>query len=298
MYTPYVLILMLPKLPFIVQSGIIKLLMKVRSWYNMKNPFGWLMVGLFALTSAPVSAAISQGYPASTNIPAGTIVSLAADGSGKVVPTDATSANRIFGVVAPAGNSTITLGAASGQVLVTTSGIATVFVSTEAGNITSGDPITLSSIAGVGEKLAQEGRVVGIAEGSLTPSSPGVLSSTVGTGASKKQVFVGEININVGVTSYVVQTKATGVLGEFQGFANSVAGKQVNQTKLIIAGIILLVTLISVSVLLYSAVRNSIVAIGRNPLSRGSVFRSLIQVILFALVILAISSGIMYLVIR
>jgi hypothetical protein len=55
--------------------------------------------------------------------------------------------------------------------------------------------------------------------------------------------------------------------------------------------------LISITVLLYGAVRNSIIAIGRNPLSRSSVLKGLLQVGLISVIILGAAGGAMYLVI-
>jgi len=272
--------------------------MKVRYRHNLRHVLGWLVVGGWVLSAGPALAALSVGYPARTNIPAGTIVALANDGSGGVVVADQTSAARTIGVVVAPDQTTLSLGAATGQVQVVTSGLATVFVSTANGNIKSGDPVALSTIAGVGEKATSSGRIVGIAQGAFSDATSNVQSATVGSGATKRQVSLGEVTIQVGVTSYSVQTPAAGVLGAVQNIANSVSGKAVAVVRLYVAAFILLAAVICSTVLIYSAVRSSIVAIGRNPLSRKSVFRSLAQIILVVILILAVASGAIYLVIK
>jgi hypothetical protein len=272
--------------------------MKVRYRHNLRHAIGWLVVGGWLLAAVPALAALSQGFPADSNIPAGSIVALAADGSGKVVAATPALGDRAIGVVVEAGDSSLSLGAPSGQVQVITSGQATVFVSTAGGDIKSGDVIGLSPVAGVGMKATTSGRIIGIAQASFSASSPGAQSSTVGSGNATKQVALGEIPIQVGVTSYAVQTPATGVVGLVQNFANTIAGKPVAELRLIIGGAILLAAIISATVLLYSAVRNSIIAIGRNPLARGAVYRSLAQILLVVAVILAVAGVAVYLVIK
>ncbi len=67
--------------------------------------------------------------------------------------------------------------------------------------------------------------------------------------------------------------------------------------RIIIAFIIFFTTLLTVSVLLYSAIRNSIISIGRNPLSQAAVYKGLSQVFVLVLVILIVAFGSIYLVV-
>jgi len=270
----------------------------VRNRHNLRRLIGWLVVGGWVLSAGPVLAALSVGYPAHSNIPAGTIVSLANDGSNGVVIADQTSLARTIGVVVAPDQSSLSLGAATGQVQVVTSGLASVFVTTANGNIKSGDPIALSTIAGVGDKATTSGRIIGIAAAAFSDATPGVQSATVGSGASKRQVSLGEVEIQVGVNSYSVQTPISGVLGAAQNIANTVSGKSVAVVRLYVAAFILLIAVVCSTVLIYSAVRSSIIAVGRNPLSRKAVFRSLAQIMLVVILILAVAAVAMYLVIK
>ena len=272
--------------------------MKVRDWHILRRALGWLVVGGWVLSAGPVLAALSVGFSAHSNIPAGTIVALANDGSGGVVTADTNSQQRMIGVVVASNQTSLSLGANNGQVQVVTSGLAPVLVSTANGNIKAGDPITLSSIAGVGMKATQSGRIIGIAAGSFSDASPGVQPATVGSGVSKREVSLGEVQLQVGVNSYSVQTPISGVLGAFQNIADTISGKTVAVVRLYIAAVILLAAVISATILIYSAVRNSIIAVGRNPLAKRSIFRSLAQILLVVVLILGLAAGAIYLVIK
>lgn len=267
--------------------------------HNLRRALGWLVAGGWLLMALPVmAAALSQGYPAQTDIPAGSIVALSTASSGEVVMATPAMAERTIGVVVAPGDSSLSLGASSGQVQVVTSGQATVFVSTANGDIKSGDPIALSTIAGVGMKATAAGRIIGIAQGSFTSQTPGAEPTTLGSGSSTRQVYVGEIPLQVGVTAYSPQLTGSGVLGVVQNFANTVSGKPVTALRLLIAGAVVLVALISATVLLYSAVRNSIIAIGRNPLAKGSVLKGLAQILALVAVVVVVAGGVAYLVIK
>jgi hypothetical protein len=249
--------------------------MKVRYRHNLRRIIGWLTVGGLLMGTSPALAALSQGFSSQSNLPAATIVALSASTPGTVVIADQTSLPRVIGVVVASGDSSLSLGAATGQVQVVSSGLASVFVSTAGGAIKSGDPIALSTVAGVGMRATSSGRIVGIAQGDFSQTTPGAEASSVGSGASAKQVWLGEVEVQVGVTAYSVQTPVSGVVGAVQFAA-----------------------ILSSTILLYSAVRNSIIATGRNPLARKAIYRSLAQILLVVTLILLVSAGAIYLVIK
>ena len=246
-------------------------------------------------------ASLSQGYTASGTIASGSLVSLDQT-AGTVITTDATNDDRLFGVTVPAGSTSLSLGSSSGnQVQVVTTGSAEVLVSNEDGKIQVGDAISVSSIAGVGEKAPSgKHRIIGTAQANFDATGADTTSRTIkdGTGASK-QVSIGQVPVVIAVADYT--TNAGGQDYQLptwlQNFSNQVAGKSVAPIRIIVAGIILLVTLVSVTVLLYAAVRNSIISIGRNPLSRTPVLRGLLVVMGIVGALLAVSGGAMYVVI-
>jgi len=89
-----------------------------------------------------------------------------------------------------------------------------------------------------------------------------------------------------------------GAVAAVQNLANSLAGRPVASSRLLAALVILLIGVASSTVLLYAAVRNSIVAVGRNPLARTAIFKSLAQILAVIVAILAVSGLAIYLIIK
>jgi hypothetical protein len=246
-------------------------------------------------------ASLSQGFATSNPIATGSLVALDEKSSGAVVTADTTNVGRLFGVVVPPSSASISLsGTGTGQVQVVTSGTANVLVSTAGGDIKVGDYITISPIAGVGQKVGDSNtRVVGTAQTDFNGSGDGVTKRTIDDGNSKREVAIGQIPVVIAVSSYTSTDgkQPYAIPNWLQSLSNTLAGKAVSPIRIIIAGLILIVALISITVLLYSAVRNSIISIGRNPLSRSSVLRGLLQVVAIAIGILGVTAVAMYLVI-
>jgi hypothetical protein len=254
-----------------------------------------------AFAAAPALASLSQGFATTSPIASGSLVALDEHASGTVVTADSNNVGRLFGVVVPPSSASISLsGNSSGQVQVGTSGTAEALVSTAGGDIHVGDYITVSPIAGVGQKVgADSTRVVGTAQADFTATTDGATKRSVDTDKGKREVAIGQIPIVIAVSSYTATDgkQPYAIPNWLQQLSNNLAGKAVSPIRIIIAGLMLLVALTSITVLLYSAVRNSIISIGRNPLSKVPVLQGLIQVILIAGVILALTAGGMYLVI-
>ncbi|HSX01080.1 MAG TPA: hypothetical protein VLF67_02450, partial [Candidatus Saccharimonas sp.] len=179
-----------------------------------------------------------------------------------------------------------------------TTGSVTALVSTEGGSLKVGDPIMVSTVAGVGMKASGRVRVIGTAQSPFDGSGDGIAKRTVDTAKGKQEISIGQIPVLIAVGQYNPEAGSNSAVPTWlQDFSNALAGKDVSPLRIVIAGLILLVTLVTVTVLLYAAVRNSIISIGRNPLSRGSVLRSMLEVILISAGIMAVAVIAMYLVI-
>lgn len=268
----------------------------------MRTRIMLVIAGVLALLSAaPAWASLSQGFATTQTIATGSLVALDSKSSGTVDVADTNNVARLFGVVVPPAAASISLsGTGSGQVQVVTSGTAATLVSTAGGNIKVGDYITVSPIEGVGQKVGTDStRVVGQAQADFDGSGDGVTKRTIDTDQGKKEVAIGQIPIVISVSTYTsTNGKQNYVVPSWlQNLSNTLAGKSVSPIRIIIAGLILLVSLVSVTVLLYAAVRNSIISIGRNPLSKKGVLSGLMQVVIITGIILALTAGAMYLVI-
>ncbi len=246
-------------------------------------------------------ASLSQGYATTTPIPDGSLVALDTKSAGSAVVATLDNSDRLFGVAVPPSAAAVSLGGSNpnGQVQVVTTGSANTLVSTAGGDIKVGDYIAVSPIAGVGQKAVGKVRVIGTAQADFNGSGEGVTRQTItdATGA-KKEVIIGQIPVVISVATINNDTSQTYTVPSWlQSFSNQLAGKSVSPVRIIIAALILLVSLVTITVLLYSAVRNSIISIGRNPLSRGSVLRGLLEVILISAGILVLAAVAMYMVI-
>ena len=247
--------------------------------------------------AGPAWASLSQGFTASSPIATGSLVSLDEKSSGSVIVADTTNVGRLFGIVVPPSSASISLsGTGSGQVQVVTSGTANVLISTIGGDIHVGDYITISPIAGVGQKVGTSStRIVGTAQADFNGSGDGVTRRSIDDGSTKREVAIGQIPVIVAVSTYTGDGRQSYVVPNWlQNLSNTLAGRSVSPIRIIIAGLILMIALASTTVLLYAAVRNSIISIGRNPLSRSSVLRGLLQVVAIAAGILAVTAGATY----
>jgi len=260
---------------------------------------GMAAMGAVLFMAPAAVASLSQGFATTTPVAVGSLVALDAKTTGNVVVADINNSERLFGVAVSPSSAEISLGSGNaGQVQVATTGSATVFVATTNGAIHVGDYIAVSPIAGVGQKAVGKSRVIGTAQVDFDGSGANVTRRTVDTGSGKKEVAIGQIPVIISVTNYTTDDGQNYQVPTWvQNFSNVLAGKPVTPVRIIIAAIILIISMISVTVLLYAAVRNSIISIGRNPLSRGSVYKGLLQILLVALVVLGVGIGAMYLVI-
>lgn len=232
-----------------------------------------------SLLNAQGAAAIAQGFTTTeTNLTSGALMCLKAGSSNTVELANSDNAERLVGVVGD--KNLIELGNDTGNsnTQVVTSGVTLGLVSDANGEVTAGDKITASPIDGVGMKATSNVQVVGIAQAALSTVSTKTQSVSAQDG-SKIDVHIGQIPVQVNVTFYVPPSTNNSFLPPFlQSFANSVGGKDVSPVRVIIATLILLLAFISIAVLLYSAVKSSIISIGRNPLSEKAVRKSIFQI--------------------
>lgn len=258
-------------------------------------------IGVYAVDSGSGSV---QGYSADQPIDFGTIVELA-DRENRVVKiASQKELNKMFGVVVDPQRLPIRLssGNLKNETYVAVSGTYSVLVSTQGGNITAGDYITLSSLNGIGMKAGTEeesvlGRAVAdFNEGSVIRGTAdikdvdGNLISSVKLGSIAVTIDIQE-NPNEESTEVNVPDilKRTG---------QAIAEKEVSAIRIYISMAITAVSLITALVVLYVGIRSSVISIGRNPMSKKSIFRALLEVILTSAVILVIGLFAVYLLLR
>ena len=277
---------------------IMSLVRNTRQTLGNERMRAWLVAALCTALIFPALAhaltTISQGYTTSKTLSLGSLVSLQKDTADRVEPASTSNVENLFGVVIENESSllTVTNGEAN-QVQIATSGTVPVLVSDINGPIKRGDSITASPISGVGMKANGNVRVIGIAQNDM--------------GAGKKQTFkdksgkedsanIGEVSVLINVAYFFKEPEKTIIPSAVQNLANALAGRQVSAVPILISAGIFLVTLIVVSSIIYSMIRSSIIATGRNPMSQGAIYRDIIQLSALVLGILSVGLIAIYLV--
>lgn len=234
---------------------------------------------LLALNVTPVgasSANISHSYAADGNIPNGSLVSLDAQRSNYVQASNSSNGQRLLGVAVASNDSLLAVDATQGDVQVATSGTASVLVSNVDGDIGVGDQIAVSPFNGVGMKAEAGDYIIGLAQTPFSNSTAGASSQTVTDRSGHQQtVQVGEIRvaIAVGTASNANQLNALQRLGK------SLTGHVVSTPRIIISLLVAVVAIIALITLIYASIYGTIISIGRNPLAKFAVFRSLSSVL-------------------
>ena len=83
-----------------------------------------------------------------------------------------------------------------------------------------------------------------------------------------------------------------------QRVGEAIAEKEVSPIRIYLSMAIAAVSLIAAIAVLYAGVKSGVISIGRNPMSRKSIFRALIQVILTCILILVIGLFAVYLLLK
>ncbi len=242
-----------------------------------------------------------QGYSAEAPLDNGTIVQL----SGKKVKI-ATQAElqNMFGVTVDRNSLSVTLSseALENEVFVASSGTYNVLVSTQGGSIASGDYVTLSSVNGVAMKAGTEEKTV-FGRANAAFDGKGVVYGTTTLkdtdGNVNQTVTLGSIPVTIDIKKNPNEKSTKVEVPEFlERIGQAIAEKEVNPIRIYLSLGITAISIIAAIVIIYAGIRNSIISIGRNPMSRKSIFRALLEIILTSILILIIGLFAVYLLLR
>lgn len=243
-----------------------------------------------------------QGYASATALQTGTIVQLAS--GNQVAPATQSKLQNMFGVVVDPSQLLVsnTNTSLANEAYVAVSGTYNVLVSTQGGSISSGDYITMSSLDGVGMKASTaQSTVLGRAEASFNSSSVSLgtetLKDTAGNPTQTVTLGLVPVSINIEHNPNVKSTKVD-VPQWLQRLGLQVAEKQISPVRIYLSMAITGISLITAIVMLYAGIRNAVISIGRNPMSKKSIFRALLEVILTSILILIIGLFAVYLLLK
>jgi hypothetical protein len=252
---------------------------------------------LTVLGLAPVgasSANLSHAYHSSTAIKNGSIVSLDPTKQDYIVPANLDNGSKLLGVVVASNDSLIAVDAAPGTVQVATSGSATALVSTLNGDIHVGDQVGVSPFNGVGIKALPGSRVIGLAQTSFSAKSSEGISQTVTDKQGKKSTIkVGYVQVNIAIGTNATILTADN-LNSLQKFAKTITGRTIPTDRVILSMAVAIVALFALVTLIYASIYGSIISIGRNPLAKYAVFRTLGSVMGLALLTAVVSGVTIY----
>ena len=268
-----------------------------------------LVVGIAAATVSPVLAVNNgggsvQGYAAETPLDYGTIVQLTEKDSSTVKIATEDSLDKMFGVTVDRAQLLLATSDESlkNEVFVAVSGTFNVLVSNQAGPIAVGEYLTMSSVNGVLMKAGTDEKTV---FGRATQAFDGK-GITLGTttlkdtdGKENQKVAIGSIPVTVDIKHNPNdKTTKVNVPDFLERVGLAVAEKEVSPIRIYLSIGIMALSIIAAIAMIYAGVRNSVISIGRNPMSRKSIFKALLQVILTGLLILIIGLFAVYLLLR
>jgi hypothetical protein len=265
------------------------------------KPVVAIILSVTALGGLVVAQEFTQGFASDEQLLRGAVVSRVADDDTKVEGARADAIDRLYGVVVRSNETAVVLTNDTSGALVATSGQYEMLVSNINGEVTEGDYLTASPIAGIAMKADQrQDKTIGQALQSFDTTDTNNILATrtiTSTDGTDKTVAIGRVLADLDVRnnplSFGVQAPEVLIrLGE------AIAGGPVAVTRVWGALGVLALSFITGSVIFYAGVRTSIIAIGRNPLSKASVLRGFLQVTAISLSIFIIGGFAVYLILK
>ncbi len=232
-----------------------------------------------------------QGFKTNGNLQPGLIVALSQASANTVEAAPANDSSRIYGVVINQNDAPVTLNQQGQKAFVASGGNFPVLVSTANGAIKPGDYVSMSNTDGIGAKA--------------TNQQPTVLGQALAGFDGNKNVIshiggyaVGSISVTVNPTKNPLLLNDVAVPSAVRKIGETVAGKTVSGLRLYAALVVFIVAASVAGIMLWVGVRNGMVAIGRNPLSRTSIMSGLLQVIEVAVLIFLVGLFAIYLILK
>jgi hypothetical protein len=269
----------------------------------------FIVVGLIlfvVFVARAMAQDVAQGYLSDTSLQLGMVVEQKPGDPSRVQPLGQKSEANMLGVVVAPNDAPVSLSNNEGknQVYVATYGQYDVLVSSQNGTINVGDTIAISALDGVGMKSDDSrasilGKAIESFDGKGKVQSTAQLKTSLG---GTQTVAIGRIAVDVNVAHNPAYnppvTTPDGVPNFLAEAAQIVTNKPVGALRIYSSLAILVVTVIISGILLYSGVRTSMIAIGRNPLAKRSILRNLLQVVLIGMIILIIGLIAVYLLLK
>lgn len=264
---------------------------------------GVVATAVFGALVAAQSGTGIQGYAADRPLDSGTIVELTGENADRIKAATQEELQNMFGVVVDRNQLPVTISSEGleNEAFVAVSGTYTVLVSTQGGDISSGDYLTLSSLSGIAMKAGTEEAVVfGRANAPFNESSVTRGTTTLrDTDGNQRTVSLGAVPVTIDIRRNPNEVSTTVNVPEpLQRVGEAIAEKEVSPIRIYLSLAIATISTITALVIIYAGIRNGVISIGRNPMSKKSIFRALLEVILTSFLILIIGLFAVYLLLR
>lgn len=249
--------------------------------------FGLVSLIFVSQTHPLFAQGLTQGFKTDDALQRGMMVRLSKTDSGKVTFLTNDSVDEMSGVVVSRNDSPLTVSDDSQQVFVANSGQYEVLVSNQNGNIGIGDYVTISALAGVGMKAGNTQQLIlGKSVNGFDPNNGSLSSTKLKTASGQEQtVNLGFTTVDIDITRNPLLKGEAQVPTALRKIAEGIAQKDVPANRIYAAiGVMIMTSLISM-IVLYAGIRSAMIALGRNPLSRKTIMRSMIQVVIISLII-------------
>ncbi len=282
------------------------MLIKIKQHLSIKSIMASLGLLLLCLLSAahPLQAqTVTQGYSSDEVFQRGMLVSLKENDATKIEPADDSNSKRLHGLVVNANDASVTLSNtdAKSQTFVATVGRYEGLVSDENGSIKAGDYISISKIRGIGKKADDKATaVIGKALVDFD-GTKNVLSTTdlKDNGGVTQKIHITRILLDIGIgANPLAKPETVNLPGFLKRATDALVHKSVSPLRVYLSLLILLASVAIAGSMLYAGVRSSMISIGRNPLSKQSIVRSLIQVIITSFIVFIIGIFGVYLLLK
>lgn len=244
-----------------------------------------------------------QGYDSDKPLDDGTIVQLTGKNADSVKVATQAELPNMFGVTIDPAQLPLRIssGVRKNEEFVAVSGTYNVLVSTQGGTIGAGDYVTLSSLNGIAMKAGTEEKTVfGRAAAGFDGKGVALGTATLKDSAGNtRKVTLGSIPVTIDIRSNPnTKTTKVNVPSFLERVGLAIAEKEVSPVRLYISVAIATISLIAAIAVLYAGVRSGVISIGRNPMSKKSIFRAILQVILTSLLILIVGLFAVYLLLK
>jgi len=266
---------------------------KMKHWLTLKrfaSLFALALLITMTLAGSLTAQSVTQGYGTDESLQKGMLVGLKDGDTSKVIPINVEQLDKILGVVVDASDSPITLSDEAQKVFVATVGRYEVIVSDQQGEIKPADYVTASALSGIGMLAGfEQNQIIGRAVTGFNGRDSIISTSSLkDTKGNTQKVNIGRIEVDVQISKNPL-AKSSAVTPEWLGkLGQAISGKSLSPARIYLATAIFFVGAFIAGSILYAGIRSSIIAIGRNPLSKKSILRGLLQVIFTSIIVFII----------